>query len=306
MGDVSALDALLCSVAAASTTTDLLLRVVDHAPRALEADMSGLYLLDEQSGRPTEIFAPGLPDAFLVQYEQLARHEDCVFRGAMRARRPVHDQMAYTPDAWRRTTQYRAFAARYGIRHYMCAPICDGARVLGTLNLSRASDGAPFAAENIDCAIRLARAVGARLRTIAHAGPAPVGRLRAERIALRVDAPALERDAAGLGDDDTRALWQAVARGELVPLDTFAAGGRRFLVLRERLGPPAAALDARERDVIRRVAGGATNKSIAYDLGVSNTAVAKLLARAMRKLGVPTRVEIASAARRAGLLEGSS
>jgi DNA-binding NarL/FixJ family response regulator len=85
-------------------------------------------------------------------------------------------------------------------------------------------------------------------------------------------------------------------------LRTVAAGGESFDVRHPRRRGGEAALSPRERDVLRLVAAGATNREIAAELGVSAETVKTLLARTCAKLGVRRRAEAVSAAHNLGLL----
>ena len=67
-----------------------------------------------------------------------------------------------------------------------------------------------------------------------------------------------------------RALFAAVAQSAIAPLDCVDEGDRRYLLV-PRDGP-VAELSAREREVVRAVAG--VNKAIEFDLGVSESVVA--------------------------------
>lgn len=75
----------------------------------------------------------------------------------------------------------------------------------------------------------------------------------------------------------------------------------RFLVLSHALpDPPELAPDKlteAERDVVRLVLGGASNEGIATARGTSVRTVANQLASIYRKLGVTSRVELASRVR---------
>jgi DNA-binding NarL/FixJ family response regulator len=63
-----------------------------------------------------------------------------------------------------------------------------------------------------------------------------------------------------------------------------------------------AALSPREREVVRLVAGGATNREVADALDVGPETVKTLLARTYAKLGVRRRAEAVAEAQRQGLL----
>jgi DNA-binding NarL/FixJ family response regulator len=61
-------------------------------------------------------------------------------------------------------------------------------------------------------------------------------------------------------------------------------------------------LSGREREVLRLVARGDTNREIASELGISDQTVKTLVARSCAKLGVRRRSDAAAAARALGLL----
>lgn len=85
-------------------------------------------------------------------------------------------------------------------------------------------------------------------------------------------------------------------------LRAVVGGGRAFDVRHPRRNPGRAALSPREREVIRLVAGGATNRQIAAELGVGDETVKTLVARTFSKLGVSRRAEAVSVAHEEGLL----
>jgi DNA-binding NarL/FixJ family response regulator len=63
-----------------------------------------------------------------------------------------------------------------------------------------------------------------------------------------------------------------------------------------------APLSSREREVLRLVASGATNRDVAAELGVGDETVKTLLARTFAKLGVRKRAEAVSRGHELGLL----
>lgn len=96
--------------------------------------------------------------------------------------------------------------------------------------------------------------------------------------------------------------WRALVLGEYSLLDVFDSDGRRFVVARPNV-PTGRAIDgaesltSRERAVLGLLAAGASNKLIAYDLGISTSTVAARLASAAGKLGTRTSAELVQRAR---------
>lgn len=88
----------------------------------------------------------------------------------------------------------------------------------------------------------------------------------------------------------------------LTALERATAGHVSFDVRHPRRDAQRAALSPRERDAVKLVADGATNREIAASLGVGRETVKTLLARAFAKLGASRRAEAVSEAHRQGLL----
>ena len=65
---------------------------------------------------------------------------------------------------------------------------------------------------------------------------------------------------------------------------------------------PMQQLSPRERDILRGIARGASNKEIARDLGIAETTVKIHVQHVLRKLGLSSRVQAAVAATSSGLL----
>jgi ATP/maltotriose-dependent transcriptional regulator MalT len=93
------------------------------------------------------------------------------------------------------------------------------------------------------------------------------------------------RDA--LGETRFAAAWAA---GRALPRDLAVAEARSLLVP-PHAAPPAPHLTGRERDVLRELAAGKSNREIGETLFVSPTTVATHLASLFRKLGVDSRAE---------------
>jgi DNA-binding NarL/FixJ family response regulator len=80
------------------------------------------------------------------------------------------------------------------------------------------------------------------------------------------------------------------------------AGGQAFDPRHPPRDPSQGALSRREREVLRLVAAGATNRDVAAKLGVGDETVKTLLSRTFAKLGARKRAEAVSRAHDLGLL----
>ena len=94
---------------------------------------------------------------------------------------------------------------------------------------------------------------------------------------------------------------RAVAAGKAV-LDPDVTGRVIEWARQRRFAPSEEVLTSREIEVLRLVSRGASNKTIAIDLGISNSTVKTYVARAMGKLRCSTRSEAATVASNRGLL----
>lgn len=88
----------------------------------------------------------------------------------------------------------------------------------------------------------------------------------------------------------------------LQALRTVADGGQAFDQRHPKRAAGRAALSPREREVLRLVAAGATNREVAAALQVGDETVKTLVSRTFAKLGVRRRAEAVSAALDRGLL----
>jgi DNA-binding CsgD family transcriptional regulator len=92
---------------------------------------------------------------------------------------------------------------------------------------------------------------------------------------------------------DALAARRALVHARWSLMETFEEGGRRYLLAMAneavRRGPES--LSSRERQVLALAALGHSNKLVAYELGLSDSTVRVLVARACRKLDVRSRGE---------------
>lgn len=85
-------------------------------------------------------------------------------------------------------------------------------------------------------------------------------------------------------------------------LRRVAGGDEAFDPSHPRRPPRRSALSPRERDVVRLLKTGATNREISEALGIGAETVKTLLSRSYEKLGVSRRAEAATAAHELGIL----
>ena len=98
-------------------------------------------------------------------------------------------------------------------------------------------------------------------------------------------------------------LLKTGEREELFALLHAVGSGKRVFDPRHPRQPTGrAVLSPREREVLRLVAAGSTNREIAEELGVGAETVKTLLTRTFAKLGAHRRAEAVSIAQRQGLL----
>lgn len=97
-------------------------------------------------------------------------------------------------------------------------------------------------------------------------------------------------------------LKSGSAEDLLETLTTVSDGGERFDARHPRRAAGRGALSPREREVLKLVAAGRSNREIAAELGVADETVKTMLARTFAKLGVRKRAEAVAIAHKQGLL----
>lgn len=88
------------------------------------------------------------------------------------------------------------------------------------------------------------------------------------------------------GDQEAVASWGDTLRGGWMVLDHVDTDGKRFVLVRR------VPLADREREVVRRVERGLSNKEIAFELALAEPTVSGVLRSALRKLGLSSRLEL--------------
>lgn len=116
------------------------------------------------------------------------------------------------------------------------------------------------------------------------------------RDALRAAAVRIDAARSARGRRDLRRAteaWQGLVSGKWSVVDRFDRDGRRYYVAwRNETEAPEAALTPREAAVVAACGLGHSNKVIAYELGISESTVARRLASAAAKLGVSSRADL--------------
>lgn len=126
----------------------------------------------------------------------------------------------------------------------------------------------------------------------------PVARDRSAQAALVRAVAAMERARSGTmrgSPDRALALWQGLVAGEWSLVDHWERGGRRYIAAyrnRPELRDPRA-LTASECATLKYLALGATNKEIAFALGLPAGTVSSSVTNVLRKLRVKRRVDLA-------------
>lgn len=94
----------------------------------------------------------------------------------------------------------------------------------------------------------------------------------------------------------TLPLWQGLVSGRWSLVDRFDTDGKRFIVAlkNDPIHSDPRGLTDKERQVAEYIGIGYSNKRIAYMFGISEAAVSNCATRIMVKLGLPSRVELAS------------
>lgn len=120
---------------------------------------------------------------------------------------------------------------------------------------------------------------------------------RGAREALLVAAERMDRARGSMrrtAPEEAVALWLGMAAGRWSLVEQEERDGRRYLLAlrNDARTPEQSSLSHRERQVLRHAALGHPNKLIADELGIANSTVSVLLARAQTKLGARSRNEM--------------
>jgi len=138
----------------------------------------------------------------------------------------------------------------------------------------------------------------ARRRTARRGASGVVGGGAGEGVALRDTALAISRDLEGeleCNREQANRLWQELVAARLAFVDRFERDGRQYLVARWKEGTaPSSLIDTLDRLILAQRAVGLSLKVIAYEIGLSISAVGRRLQSCMARLGVSNPAELAS------------
>lgn len=139
---------MLHSLAVAGDLRELRLRYMDAAGRVFGARAWGFYLLDRRLA-PQIIDVAGLPDSFVLRYEEVGRAVDPVMAHVTRHHAPAHELVVGTERSWHTSALYQHVSSRYGLEHIMTGPLVGSGRLVGTVNFGRARSARPFGRDDI-------------------------------------------------------------------------------------------------------------------------------------------------------------
>ncbi|RIL05807.1 MAG: hypothetical protein DCC71_08990 [Proteobacteria bacterium] len=294
-------------------------RLVEATRPLLDTPALAGYVLSGPAWAPQVAVAgqSGVSPAFMERFERLLRAGTREALSSVFAKgRPLFATLSQQLFA-RFPEERRAFERATGVSDcaYLIAPTGTGAIVV----LGAALDGtrAVTAAERRRWT-RIAAHVGAGLRlrialeSEASAGEAEAvldpgaalldatGPARSSRARAVLRDAVLRRESARSqgerGDPDrSLALWEGLVAGRWSLVDRVESDGQRFVVARRNdpdVGDPRG-LTRRERQVAEYVGMGRSSKEIGYLLGIGAPAVSNAVQRAIEKLGLAGRADLA-------------
>ena len=191
-----------------------------------------------------------------------------------------------------RVAEYVPSAADMAVYRRLASHLAAAFRVRQRLGVSRlGADVARKPGSGLEGAEALLNDQGRFVHAVGEA----TGKLAQERIrsaATSIDA-VRDKKARSAGRSGVE-HWHPLTGARWTLVDSFEENGRRYVVARENQAHADGftALTDRERQIVLHAALGLTNKQIAYALGISDTTVRVLMARAANRLGMRTRREL--------------
>jgi len=257
----------------------------------------------------------GLPESFLTTMEEMERQARPEQLQALFSCRDVATASELLARAGLPLEDFSRWLWKYGVRDMMGITAASPDRRGLVFGFALPSARRPTATERRRWTkVAAHAAAGHRLRNQLARSVAPEAVLRpdgriehaelaakpaAARETLRSAARSVDRARSRLRREDPDGaleLWKGLIGGRWSLVDHFEKDGRRYLVARRNEPDVQAAptLTRREAQVAGYAALGHGNKLIAYELGLSVSTVATHLSAAQHKLGLRSRVDLAS------------
>lgn len=114
-----------------------------------------------------------------------------------------------------------------------------------------------------------------------------------------VEIERVRRLDARTGDETVLDVWSGLVAGRWSLVDLFERDGKRFVVARRNdpVLPGPERFSERERQILWYLGAGRSNKSIAYELGLSYSAVTTVVSRMRRRLRIESTARLMAIAR---------
>jgi DNA-binding CsgD family transcriptional regulator len=158
---VEELRAFLAGLKSCRDYSALRAKLMDDLGKVMPARAYGLYRLDGNL-QPNDVAAQGVPDTFLLRYEEAGRSNDPMMASIIRSHLPTHNLKVLSPQQWLRHPLYRHLTSRLaGLEHVLQAPLLGDGRIIGTLNFGRMPGEPPFGDEELALASVVAHHVSA-------------------------------------------------------------------------------------------------------------------------------------------------
>jgi DNA-binding CsgD family transcriptional regulator len=109
---------------------------------------------------------------------------------------------------------------------------------------------------------------------------------------LRERAVSTDPNSVALSNEEALHTWTVLVEGRWALVDRFEKDGRRYLVARRNGLGPRRSLTKREAQVAYLAATGHAQKFIAYELGLSQPSIARILRGVLQHLGLQSRVDL--------------
>jgi DNA-binding CsgD family transcriptional regulator len=169
-------------------------KLMDALASILPSRGWGIYRLDDEL-QPIDIATRGVPDAFLMRYEEVGRNNDPVFAELTASHLPSHNLKSLSCDEWHRLPLYRHITSRLaGLEYILEAPLLGNGRVIGTLNFGRARHDAPYNDHDLAVITALTHHVSTVLSRLPESGQAITGLTARELEIARLVAAGLNND----------------------------------------------------------------------------------------------------------------